>query len=153
MGRPTLLERFQSKYHPDPETGCWLWIAGRFAQGYALIAVHRQAKKAHRIAWELFRGPIPPGMLVCHTCDIMHCVNPEHLFLGTHLDNTRDMIAKGRHRFGMAGERNPRAKLTLDQVREIRSSSENQYVLAERYGVTQSNISIIQSGVNWKHAR
>ena len=74
---------------PEPNTGCWLWLGFISPDGYG-------TRLAHRRAWELARGPIPDGMLVCHRCDVRHCVNPDHLFLGTHLDNMRDMIRKGR---------------------------------------------------------
>ena len=74
-----------------------------------------------RVAWELFRGPIPEGLCVLHTCDVRHCVNPDHLFLGTKRDNSDDMIRKGRAKHtGMKGPSNPNSKLTWKQARQIR---------------------------------
>ena len=86
---------------------CWLWQSTTNANGYGLIAVGRKGEGqllAHRVAWELTYGNIPEGMLVCHHCDNPRCVRPEHLFLGTHADNTHDMMLKGRH--GLPGSRN-----------------------------------------------
>ena len=115
---------------------------------------------AHRIAWELTNGPIPVGLMVLHRCDRPPCIRPDHLFLGTHADNMRDMIAKGRaplHR----GESNPHAKLTRSQVEQIRAlykglqhrfrprTGPTQTELAEQFGVTQEHIASIVRGACW----
>jgi hypothetical protein len=91
----SLEERFASKLVPAAN-GCIEWGASRFPQGYGQIKVNYQNRKAHRVAWELAHGPIPDGLVVCHRCDNPPCCNVDHLFLGTHSDNTRDMHAKGR---------------------------------------------------------
>lgn len=78
--------------------GCWLWpVVG--ANGYGMFR-RRGVWGAHRIAWVYTHGDIPPGMHVCHRCDVPNCINPEHLFLGTHTDNMRDMLSKGRRKAG-----------------------------------------------------
>src|ERR1700728_2715027 len=102
----TLLERFEFYAMPEPNTGCWLWAGAVDSDGYGAICVGPDVKKergyatkirkAHRISYELFRGPIPDGLGVLHRCDMPCCVNPDHFFLGTNTDNVRDMIAKGR---------------------------------------------------------
>lgn len=74
---------------------CWLWNGWR-CQGYGRIKVNAKPHLAHRISYILFKGHIPDGMAVCHSCDIKHCVNPDHLFLGTNQENTKDKIIKGR---------------------------------------------------------
>ena len=77
---------------------CWLWRGTKIQTGYGRVRALGQKKAAHRAAWEEANGPIPAGMVICHRCDNPGCVNPAHLFAGTHQDNTRDMISKGRDR-------------------------------------------------------
>ncbi len=90
----TVEERLKSKLVQD-HAGCWIWMGGN-CRGYGHIKVKGKTKKTHRVAWELAYGPIPEGLFVLHHCDVPPCANPDHLFLGTHTDNMRDMIAKGR---------------------------------------------------------
>jgi hypothetical protein len=97
-----LAVRFRGKIRIEP-SGCWLWIGATNGKGYGKIQQGRRGGiplLAHRVSWELHRGPIPDGLMVLHQCDSPPCVNPDHLFLGTGLDNMRDMVAKSRHRFG-----------------------------------------------------
>ena len=81
----------------DKSSGCWVWQGYLNADNYGNIKVAGIMKKVHRVSWEVFNGPIPEGICVCHTCDNPPCVNPEHLFLGTRLDNMKDQQKKGRH--------------------------------------------------------
>lgn len=99
----SLRQKFEDCFIPVTETGCWLWNKSykgpgyKRGLGYGQINVKGRNCGAHRIAWQLFRGEIPRGMSVLHKCDVRICVNPDHLFLGTALENMRDMTAKGRH--------------------------------------------------------
>jgi hypothetical protein len=81
----------------DPRTGCILWTACRNANGYGLLTFKRRRWQAHRASWTAHRGPIPTGLLVSHHCDVRTCINPDHLFLGTHKDNMADKAAKQGH--------------------------------------------------------
>jgi len=96
------IDRFLSKIDKTAPDGCWLWTAGKFSPvrhgfgRYGAFWVGGKMRYAHRVAWEIFIGDIPSDMNVLHSCDNPPCCNPEHLFLGTQLDNVRDMISKGR---------------------------------------------------------
>lgn len=133
------------------EKGCWIFpvTANRL---YGRLRVNGKETQAHRFSYESSVGPIPEGMMVCHKCDTPACVNPSHLFLGTAQDNMTDKINKGRHRGAKAGALHHLAKLTQRDVEIIRvrlAGKENQYTLAEEFGVSQAAISNINSGKRW----
>lgn len=93
-----IIQKFEERYMPVTETGCWLWIGVLDRGGYGRIPIKKyKVRSAHRVAWELFNGLIPNGLFVLHKCDTRSCVNPEHLFLGTQTDNMVDCAKKGRN--------------------------------------------------------
>lgn len=95
MGK-TLQERFEAKYIPEPNSGCWLWIGSYDSKGYGQLRMPDRLKVATHIALELSGRPVPRGLCACHRCDTPACVNPDHLFIGTHKDNSQDSVRKGR---------------------------------------------------------
>lgn len=150
--RRPLIERFYEKVEKT-ET-CWIWTGYINKKGYGEInpGGRSSAKRAHRVSYELHIGQIPNGLMVCHKCDNRACVNPEHLFIGTAAINTRDMVLKGRAN-GPKGENNKSAKLTVEQVKEIRKRSElgeSNKKLGKEYGVGADQISRIVNRKKWK---
>ena len=141
------MERFWSKV--DKSDNCWEWMASRNEHGYGKFAKSGSWVFAHRFAFELLVGPIPDGKCVCHKCDNPACVNPEHLFLGSHAENMRDMAQKGRA-ISRPGERNPRAILDEDAVRLIRQSELSSRELGSVFGVKPVTIYKARRGENWK---
>jgi hypothetical protein len=151
-----LREFIERKSIPEPNSGCRLWEAYVDRGGYGRIN-YRDVRglQAHRAAYVLARGPIPAGLFVCHKCDVPACVNPDHLFLGTHDDNMADMASKGRGRpWSAPGEKNPAAKLTEERGREILAHPEiSTAEFARRWGVHPSTIQRVRSGDRWRHLR
>lgn len=149
-------ERFDKYTDKEPSpTGCWLWLGGLDKNGYGKMRYGaKNTIKAHRFSYLRYMGNIDAGLYVCHSCDNPSCVNPEHLFLGTPLDNTQDMINKQR-KAPCLGEHNGVAKLSEADILEIRrlwaTGDYMQKELAVLYGVTQSNISHIVTRKLWKH--
>ena len=140
--------------HVEKTATCWLWTGAVQKRGhpYGKFRVREQNRtvRAHRMAYELTYGVVPNGLAVLHRCDNPRCVNPEHLFLGTQAENQADMKAKGRQ---ARGERIAGAKLTWEEVREIRAlsaSGQNSVVLGKRFGVASSIVRRIIAGKIWK---
>jgi len=152
--------RFCKKIQAGEASECWPWKAGAFKDGYGAFRVRvahgvfRQVI-ATRIAFKLWTGVDPVGMLVCHTCDNPSCCNPNHLFLGTSTTNERDKIAKKR-RPRLLGTRSGVAKLTDASVVTIRSMAAvglNHKSIAEHFGVDRSTISLAVRGKTWEHVQ
>ena len=147
--------QFESCYTPEPDSGCWLWNLSLYRHGYGKCyrRLHGEGY-AHRWSWVIHNGPIPGRMQVLHKCDVRHCVNPEHLFLGTQLDNIRDMDRKGRRvRKGPRGEAARSAKLTAQQVVSIRQDSRPASAISPEYGVQVSAINKVKRRATWGHVQ
>lgn len=149
-------ERFEDKFESITESGCWIWTAYSLPNGYGRFGLNGKTELAHRAAYMLYKGRIPEGMCVCHTCDTPACVNPDHLFLGTHVDNMQDCKSKGRLTKGdTKGEINGKSKLTEKSVLEIRdllnNSPYSQVEISKIYGVFYTAISKIKYRQTWGH--
>lgn len=147
---------FEDKFEPITETGCWVWIAGSTRTGYGRHYVNGTTVYAHRHAYELWIGPIPNGLYVLHKCDNPSCVNPQHLFVGSHLDNVADMIAKGRNSGNHkgVGEANGRSKLSAPEVKSIRQrykNGESQTALSREFDLGVTAINKVVTYKTWKH--
>lgn len=144
------MQRFWNKVSKTHE--CWEWTAAMDTHGYGRFHVRvGRLEGAHRFSWELAYGPIPNGLFVLHRCDNRRCVNPKHLFLGTHDENMQDMSAKGRGTNSRKGK-SPRAKLSESQVGEIRrlaASGVLQKEIGEKFGICQRQVSRIVCRHNW----
>jgi hypothetical protein len=142
------------------ETGCWVCTAAEEDKrknklGYRRVKVTRggvvHRVLSHRLSYEHFKGPIPKRILVCHSCDFPPCCNPEHLFPGTHSENTQDMVSKHR---GLVGELNRNSKLTEDDVRQIfqyEKEGLTRVAISRIFEVNPETISHILTGRNWGH--
>ena len=135
----------------DASTGCLLWQGCRNRRGYGFRWFRDRNMTAHRASWIEAYGAIPEGMFVCHTCDVKHCIEPSHLFLGTGKDNMADCVRKGRI---ATGERVGNAKLTRGQVVAMRDEWHSRNVtkmyLARKYGVSHRNVRFILAGATWR---
>lgn len=129
---PTDEQKFWKSVNKTPE--CWEWIGPLVSGRYGNAIYKLKAFLAHRLSWILHFGEIPEGMVVCHKCDNIKCVNPDHLFIGTQGDNVRDMFAKGRNQTGV---------LSDEDVRSIRESSKSRDELVAHYSVSRRTINDI----------
>lgn len=146
------MKRFWDKVNIRDKDACWEWQAAT-AKGYGAIRIDGRLRGAHQVSWELHNHQtVPDGMFVLHECDNRSCVNPHHLFLGTHQDNMDDMYAKGR-RIAASGESSGSSKLTHSQVEQIRrlSPKHSRRELAHMFGVkAHATINKILSGKTWR---
>lgn len=136
------------RYCVNEVTGCHVWTGLRDKYGYGVVTIDGVQRRAHRVSYQLNVGSVAKGLHVMHRCDNPACVNPDHLRVGTALDNARDRNAKGRQ---AKGERIHSAKLSADDVADIRASRDSVLDIAERYGVGRSQISKIRLGRKWQH--
>lgn len=157
-----VIERVLDKVIPIPFSGCWIFMGAVNHCGYGIIGTGRRGEptdRAHRITYRHFKGEIPSGKFVCHTCDIPSCCNPDHMFIGTNQDNVNDMVRKKRNsppprNPHVVGSVHPLAKLNEDQVLEIRDLYRRGWLqkdLAQQYGVARQTISKIVNNKRFKH--
>lgn len=145
---PRTLEVRMSNYLVD-ENGCWMWQGKTKTGDYGTLSINHKTTMVHRLSYEMHKGEIPEGLMVCHKCNVKLCINPDHLYVGTHNDNMRDMADSDV----MKGEANPKSILTQSQVVEIKQMIKDRKVvyrkIAETYGVSRQAIKDIASGRTW----
>jgi len=131
--------------------GCWEWTSSIEKTGYGRFW-YKKCITVHRFSFELHKGNIPQGMIVCHACDNRKCVNPDHLWLGTYSDNSNDCVNKNRHaRKGPRGETQGQSKLTIVDIIDIRTKQMTSKEYAHKYNVHPVHIRNIWSKKLWKH--
>jgi hypothetical protein len=160
--------KFWSGFTPEPNTGCWLWAGSVSPCGRGKFMIGRKNWSVHRLAYTLVRGPIPEGKFVCHSCDNggIGCGNPDHLWIGTAKENSQDAVRKGRMASGdrsgtrlhpesyAKGAKHANAKLTPEQVRDIRARSFSARGdlarLARELGTSATAISHARDGLTYR---
>lgn len=136
--------------HTDTTSGsCWLWRGAKDRKGYGKINIAGRYVQTHRASWMEFKGD-PGPYFVCHHCDIPACLNPEHLFLGSQMDNMADMTAKKRQ---SKGTEMPQAKLTEDLVRLIRAGTKSCRLWGIELGISPMAVWNARHGKTWKHVK
>lgn len=146
------IERFWSKVKKTKN--CWNFFGAFTRDGYGQLGIDGQMRRAHRVSWIIHKGIIPKSTYVLHKCDKRNCVNIKHLYLGTQLDNMRDMVERKRNSDNN-GEKNPRAILKNSDVLRIRKiysrGKTKQKELAKKFNVDQVTISHILRKYTWKN--
>lgn len=154
MNRISLKDNFERSYIINKNTGCWEWQKNRDKKGYGTIGSHigdkRITKFAHRVSYELYKGEIPINMIVCHACDNPGCVNPDHLWIGTHQDNINDKIKKNR---GLFGSKHQNSKLTEEQIIKIRKEKLSINDIAKKYRIHYNTAYDIINFKSWSHVK
>lgn len=152
----TALEHFADRVERDVNTGCWLWRGHIADDGYGHFRVWPGPRewRAHRFSYVAHVGPIPDEMMVCHRCDTPVCVNPNHLFVGSALDNATDCKEKGRV---LAGAQNVRNRLRISAedaraIREMRVAGSTYPAIAAAFGCSESHVRSIVAGRAWRNA-
>lgn len=153
---PTILRRLLQSIEARGPDECWPWKKKGRANRYAMIGIAAgKSRGAHRLMWQLFVGPIPEGLEVCHTCDDGYCLNPRHHFLGTHTDNMQDKVRKGRCANeipSVRGELHGQSKLTKEQVLAIRrryDTGDRAPQIAKDFEVSRANVILIGKRKRW----
>ena len=155
--RRSLAERFADKFIPEPNSGCWLWIACVNAGGYGQITLGERVQGsalAHRVSWELHHGKPPPReLMVCHRCDNPACVNPDHPFFGTSSDNSEDCSRKGsvNRTIKLRGESHAKSKMTDAGVLRVRTATSGIMAISKELGVSYTTVKSIRRRETWRH--
>jgi len=131
------VKRFWDKVNIKEKNECWEWNGSYFNTGYGCVKFESKSQTVHRVSWKLTNGEIPKDMLILHKCDNIKCCNPNHLFLGTALDNVTDMINKGRFK----GRQKKLTNIQIFNIKDMYNNKISQSNIAFKYNVSQMTIS------------
>jgi hypothetical protein len=146
----SIAERLEARSIPEPNSGCLFWLGSLDSGGYGYLKQRGRHLGTHRLAWQEVNGPIPPGMVIRHKCDVPCCINPAHLLVGTVAQNVADREARNR-RIAPRGEDSGVAKLTEAQALAVRDDQRPIRRIAAEHGVHYMCIWSIKRGLTWKH--
>ena len=151
--RPLVIRFWEKVPKGISENKCWPWKGGHKSDGYGVINVGGRCESAHRQMWRFVNGEIPEGHHILHKCDNPPCVNPRHLWLGTHAQNMADMGNKGRGGSReQNGEKNCSAKLTwakVDEIRSLAAAGVMQKEIAKHFGISRASVCLIVGRKQW----
>jgi hypothetical protein len=143
------IDRFHKYVMPEPNTGCWLW-SRPLRNGYGLFSIKRKTVSAHRYSFEYYKHLITNNSDVCHSCDVASCVNPDHLFLGTHQENMNDRDKKGRCQKGEKHYRTKLSNIQITIIREACSKGFSNASIGRYFNVSRNVIWYIKNEWTWK---
>ena len=146
--------RFMDKVEIGEGNTCWLWKASLKGAGYGSFFVANKHLMAHRESFRIFKGPILKDKCIMHVCDNRICVRPDHLRMGTALDNVRDKISKGRAAPILSGEKHHWSNMTESivlEIRELHKKGHSQREIGRRFNINWRNVHAIVKRINWKH--
>lgn len=145
--------RAQTRVERIPESGCWVYMGATNSRGYGNVGIgSTETILAHRLAYEQVHGPVPAGMFVCHQCDVKCCVNPDHLYAGSRLDNARDAAARKRFAYGV---KNGNGRITDAQVREamrLLSEGVSKHEIGRRLSISRTTVLDVSNGKRRQHS-
>lgn len=150
------IDRFMEKVAKgqDEQNDCWEWTAAKYRGGYGhfrkLVDEQWKMVKAHRYAYEVFKGPLEPTLQVCHTCDNPSCVNPAHLFAGTAKENSDDKIKKGRFKPGRNHKHKWLTQEIVDNMRKDYDNGMTQIEIVNKYGYSRAQVCRVVNRQIWK---
>lgn len=151
QARPTSEQRFLSLVRRSGPDECWLWTGGSYPSGYGQFWYEGRNHTAHRISYLLFVGAIEEGNVVCHRCDVRHCVNPKHLFIGTQAVNIDDKVSKDRQAKGVGHGNAVLTDATVRMIRQLHAAGHTQASIARTFRVSRSNVHQIVHRQAWPH--
>jgi hypothetical protein len=141
------IKRFWSHVDVGRDDECWDWKLGT-DHGYGKLGVNKKIMRAHRVAYEITNGSLSDNILILHSCDRPICCNPKHLSAGTHLDNARDRLSKGR-----SGKAHSKIiKLSPEIAINLRAdffAGMSKHALARKYSITPRHVRSVVSGEHW----